>query len=264
LEKGKKIYQFTGCINNFIGKDPQLFASTTQSTILTEKIIYAPNLLIATINLLQTIHLHNYFNMHILIRASQDQQDFLLTKSISATTIITWFTNDLIDADAYLDLLFEDEDNIFESIHKKPVIVNAVIKTCTDLPNNFCRINGWNTFLGKEKIEAVTLNNDLKPQLEGILNKLGFKVWFVNDIVGMIAARSIAMIINEAYFGLQDKISGKEQIDIAMKLGTNYPLGPFEWARKIGLKKIELLLQELSKTDIRYKPSDLLINESLN
>jgi 3-hydroxybutyryl-CoA dehydrogenase len=196
--------------------------------------------------------------MHILIRASEEQKNILLHKSIASNTVITWFVEDLIDADAYTDLLFEDKESVFDSIKNKPVIVNAVIKTCSNLPNNFCRINGWNTFLEKEKLEAATLNDDLKPAFESVLNELGFKVWFVNDIAGMIAARSIAMIINEAYFGLQDEISTKEQIDIAMKLGTNYPFGPFEWAEKIGLKKLELLLQELYKTDERYKPCALV------
>ena len=221
-------------------------------------------MLITKINLLQTIHLHNFFIMHILIRASQEQQNILLNKSINPNTLITWFTADLIDAEAYIELLFEEEENVFSSIKNKPVIVNALIKNSEDLPINFCRINGWNTFLEKEKIEAVTFNKDLKPVFENILSELGFQVWFVNDIVGMIAARSVVMIINEAYFGLQDEISTKEQINIAMKLGTNYPFGPFEWAEKIGLKKIALLLQELYITDERYKPSKLLINESLN
>jgi len=202
--------------------------------------------------------------MHILIRAAEEQKNVLLNKSISSNTKITWFEESLVDADAYLDLLFEDGQSIFDYITDKPVIVNSVIKTCNNLPTNFCRINAWNTFFEKEKIEAATLNKDFKPLSESVLNELGFKAWFVNDIVGMIAARSVAMIINEAYFGLQDEISTKKQIDIAMKLGTNYPFGPFEWAEKIGLKKIESLLQELHKTDERYIPSKLLITESSN
>ena len=59
----------------------------------------------------------------------------------------------------------------------------------------------------------------------------------VPDEPGFIAARIIAMIINEAYYAKGEQISSEADIDIAMKLGTNYPLGPFEWARLIGLKK---------------------------
>lgn len=60
---------------------------------------------------------------------------------------------------------------------------------------------------------------------------------FVKDQIGFIAPRVIACIINEAYLALQEGVSTKDQIDLAMQLGTNYPLGPFAWADKIGKKK---------------------------
>ena len=83
----------------------------------------------------------------------------------------------------------------------------------------------------------------------------------VPDVPGMISTRVIAMIINEAYFGLGDGISSKKDIDIAMKLGTNYPYGPFEWGEKIGLKKIYALLKKLSEKDDRYTVAPALEKE---
>jgi 3-hydroxybutyryl-CoA dehydrogenase len=47
-----------------------------------------------------------------------------------------------------------------------------------------------------------------------------------------------------------------------MKLGTNYPFGPFEWSEKIGLKNICDLLQELSKTEGRYTICEALLKDS--
>ena len=84
----------------------------------------------------------------------------------------------------------------------------------------------------------------------------------VADEPGFISARVIAMIINEAYFALGDDISSKTEIDIAMKLGTNYPYGPFEWAELIGEENILSLLQKLAETDTRYQPAALLIAEA--
>ena len=69
-------------------------------------------------------------------------------------------------------------------------------------------------------------------------------------------------IINEAYYTLGAQVSTREEIDIAMKLGTSYPYGPFEWAAKIGLKRIYELLVELSKVDERYTPAPLLAAEA--
>lgn len=48
-----------------------------------------------------------------------------------------------------------------------------------------------------------------------------------------------------------------------MKLGTNYPMGPFEWAEKIGLRRIYHLLKTLEKEDKRYKAAGLLEKEAL-
>jgi 3-hydroxybutyryl-CoA dehydrogenase len=78
----------------------------------------------------------------------------------------------------------------------------------------------------------------------------------------MVSGKIISMIVNEAYFALEDEVSTKEEIDIAMKSGTNYPYGPFEWSKKIGLNNIYTLLQKLSTTDKRYTPSSLLIKEA--
>ena len=98
---------------------------------------------------------------------------------------------------------------------------------------------------------------------EDIMTALNRKVEWTADIHGFISARVLSAIINEAYFALQEGVSSKKEIDIAMRLGTNYPFGPFEWSEKIGLKKIYGLLNELSKTNSRYEPSKLLKEEAL-
>ena len=89
------------------------------------------------------------------------------------------------------------------------------------------------------------------------------KIISVADEPGLVAAAIVATIINEAYFALEDEVSTKAAIDTAMKLGTNYPYGPFEWAEKTGLENIAALLKKLSVTDSRYQPAGLLIRETI-
>jgi 3-hydroxybutyryl-CoA dehydrogenase len=69
------------------------------------------------------------------------------------------------------------------------------------------------------------------------------------------------MIVNEAYYTLEKEVSTKEEIDIAMKSGTNYPYGPFEWSRKIGLKNIFEMLNRLRNKNKLYDVSTLLTHE---
>jgi 3-hydroxybutyryl-CoA dehydrogenase len=70
------------------------------------------------------------------------------------------------------------------------------------------------------------------------------------------------MIINEAFFALSENVTTIEEIDTAMKLGTAYPYGPFEWGNKIGLQNIVTLLKKLSKKQPRYIPCELLVQET--
>lgn len=201
--------------------------------------------------------------MNILIRANPQQKQIILAKPTNSIVQIEWYNGAITDADAYVDFLFaEDEANVFEGITNKLVFVNVMLATCKNLPNNFVRINGWNYFIENETIECACIDDLIKEEAIKIFNILSWKHLFVSDEIGMLAAPAIAMIINEAYFALQDNVSTKQEIDIAMKLGTNYPYGPFEWANKIGIKNVAQLLIVLSSVNSIYKPSSLLLQES--
>ncbi len=141
-----------------------------------------------------------------------------------------------------------------------PVIINSVTDTLRELelPSNFSRINGWDGFLGRNIYEIASNDFSLSRK---IFEMLQWQIIEVKDDPGLIAARVISMIINEAYFALQDNLSSEEEIDVAMKYGTNYPLGPFEWIEKIGPVNVYSLLQKLSITDNRYEAAPLLIEK---
>lgn len=142
-----------------------------------------------------------------------------------------------------------------------PVFLNSVTATLQELhaPENVLRINGWNSFL-KRPLWEIAGNS--AETVQAVLNSIDKTAVMVNDEPGFIAGKIVAMIINEAYFALGDDVSGKAAIDTAMKLGTNYPYGPFEWAEKIGLKNIYSLLQKLCAADKRYTPAPALIKEA--
>lgn len=84
------------------------------------------------------------------------------------------------------------------------------------------------------------------------------KTFFLNK--DAVFARVLAMIINEAMFAVQEDIASEPDIDLAMKLGTNYPAGPIEWGRAIGFEKIHGVLRALHAEfqDERYKAAPLL------
>jgi 3-hydroxybutyryl-CoA dehydrogenase len=144
---------------------------------------------------------------------------------------------------------------------QKPVLLNSVIETLSQLKtgSNVVRINGWDGFLQRKVWEVA---GKVTGEIQSVFSAMEKECIEVADAAGLVAARSISMIINEAYFALAEEVSTKDEIDIAMNLGTNYPLGPFEWAKKIGLKNIYGLLCVLAENDKRYLPAPLLKKEA--
>ena len=166
-----------------------------------------------------------------------------------------------LDAEAYADLLFRNDPERNQHLAKllpKPVLVNAVEYTTADIRHPFIRINGWPTLLKRNIAEIVLPVSITENAVKELFAAFNWQYQLAPDVPGMITARVLAMIINEAYFTLGAGVSSREEIDIAMKLGTNYPMGPFEWSEKIGLQRVYALLQQLHLTDTRYAPAPAL------
>jgi len=97
-------------------------------------------------------------------------------------------------------------------------------------------------------------------EVEVFLKARGFETERVGDFSGLILRRVLFMIINEAAYALWEGIATREDIDLAMKLGTNYPMGPLEWADAIGLDRVYNGLKGLHEEygDDRYRPCPLI------
>ena len=193
--------------------------------------------------------------MEIVVLTVEGDFDFLH----SMEELVTWkftHTTDAFfaskNADAYFDLR-ENASEDYSSI-TNPVFINSMATTLakTHHNKNIIRINAWSNFIEKELWELAGV---ISPKAAKVLQGLNKKYIVVPDEPGFVSARIIAMIINEAYYALDEQVSTKADIDIAMKLGTNYPYGPFEWCNKIGVKQVYELLEKLSATDERFLPS---------
>lgn len=162
-------------------------------------------------------------------------------------------------ADAYFDLRDERNPTDFTDI-VAPVFINSVVYTLSEIKSraNIIRVNAWPGFTEKETWE---ISGEVSAVSDAVLKTLHKKFIAVNDVPGFVSARIIAMIINEAFFARGENISSEADIDTAMKLGTNYPYGPFEWGRKIGLQNIYALLNKLSEEDKKYLPAPELEKE---
>lgn len=80
------------------------------------------------------------------------------------------------------------------------------------------------------------------------------------DEPGLVYPRILSMIVNEAAYALMEQTASARDIDRAMKLGTNYPAGPLEWAAEIGIDNVYAVLQGLYQHlgEERYRPASLI------
>ncbi|GAA3812622.1 3-hydroxyacyl-CoA dehydrogenase [Streptomyces phyllanthi] len=96
---------------------------------------------------------------------------------------------------------------------------------------------------------ALSACQDTSPQTlseaTGLFQALGKDVSVIGDVPGMIVARTVARIVDLAYDAVAKGVATEEDIDTAMRLGVNYPLGPFEWSRRLGRTWAYDLLEEL-------------------
>jgi 3-hydroxybutyryl-CoA dehydrogenase len=199
--------------------------------------------------------------MKIILLSDESAKEELCSNGIAADTElltvenITQFSS-YRNADAFIDLLFTPDHMPYLKDLQGTIIINSVVWTLKETDAAFVRINGWPGFLGL--IEAASHDEVNKRKTEEVFACFGKEVRWLADEPGFITARVVSMIINEAFFALGEGVSTREEIDTAMKLGTAYPYGPFEWADRIGAQQITNLLLALSKEEPRYLPSDLL------
>ena len=162
------------------------------------------------------------------------------------------------DIEAYLS---EEGLNVFLNAPKISLAEMAFYQP--EVNCNLYGFNGLPTFIEREILEVSALNSN--GALETMCQQLETDFEVVQDRVGMVTPRIIFMIINEAYYTVQEGTATREDIDQGMKLGTNYPFGPFEWAEKIGLDNVYETLEAIYEDtkEERYKICPLLKREYL-
>lgn len=180
-------------------------------------------------------------------------------------------TNELV-----VDFIIDEEPHEFEIYvhHDIAVLLNTCKISLGELSNSVnhsmqCRVFGFNGlpgFFNGDLLEVSLLNGENGDHLKAICQQLNTAYEIVDDRIGLVTPRVICMVINEAYFAVQEGTATREDIDKAMKLGTNYPYGPFEWSRRIGIRHVYELLEAIydDTRDERYKICPLLKKEYLN
>lgn len=219
--------------------------------------------------------------MNILVIG--EVENLLECKALFGDAHTYLFEPDHWEAERYVetnDLVFDftiDKEPIQMEIYKDKangkIFLNSAKISLAELSNlaehslkvEIFGFNGLPTFFNRKFLEVCLLKSEQESVLKRICESLQTEYLIVDDRVGLVTPRVICMIINEAYYTVQEGTASRDDIDKAMKLGTNYPYGPFEWCARIGIKHVYELLEAVYEDthDERYKICSLMKKEYL-
>ncbi len=109
-------------------------------------------------------------------------------------------------------------------------------------------------------VATPLLADSIRQAAEEIVRSLGRIPLWINDSPGLILPRIIGMLINEAAFAVLEGVADAETVDLAMRLGVNYPRGLVEWGQEIGFSRVVAVLDHLRAEygEERYRACALL------
>ena len=111
-----------------------------------------------------------------------------------------------------------------------------------------------------EVVRALETDDETIAAAFEVGTRMGKEVVVIKESPGFITSRINAMIGNEAFYMLQEGIASAEDIDKALKLGLNHPMGPFELVDLVGLDTRLHILEYLHKSlGEKFRPAPLLV-----
>jgi 3-hydroxybutyryl-CoA dehydrogenase len=111
-----------------------------------------------------------------------------------------------------------------------------------------------------EIVRALETSEETVLSCREVGVKMGKEVVVIRESPGFITSRINAMIGNEAFFMLEQGIASAREIDTAIKLGLNHPMGPFELVDLVGLDVRLSILEYLHRTlGEKFRPCPLLV-----
>ncbi len=111
-----------------------------------------------------------------------------------------------------------------------------------------------------EIVRALETTDETLRTINDVARRMGKETVEVRESPGFITSRVNAMIGNEAFYMLQEGVASARDIDKALKLGLNHPMGPFELVDLVGLDTRLAVLEFMHRTlGEKYRPCPLLV-----
>lgn len=132
--------------------------------------------------------------------------------------------------------------------------------------NDPSRVVGMHFFNPVPKMKLVEIVRGLETGekafkvVEDVAHKMGKETVDIRESPGFVTSRVNALIGNEAFYMLEEGVASAEDIDKALKLGLNHPMGPFEMVDLVGLDvRLGVLSYLHERLGEKYRPAPLLV-----
>jgi 3-hydroxybutyryl-CoA dehydrogenase len=184
---------------------------------------------------------------------------------------------DLRDTDFVIEAVVENEDakiSLFQKIDKfcPPHVIFASNTSSISITRMGARTSRADRFIGMhfmnpvpamrlvEIIRGLATSQETYETTRELAERLGKNTMTAEDFPGFIVNRILLPMINEGIYTLYEGVGGVTDIDTAMKLGTNQPMGPLELADLIGLDTCLAIMEVMHRVfgDDKYRPCPLL------
>jgi 3-hydroxybutyryl-CoA dehydrogenase len=220
---------------------------------------------------LESIH-HNLDRMIERGRFKPDERDRVLRRIATIARL-----EDLAGADFVLEAVVENEDAkivLFQKLDKvcPADVIFASNTSSISITRMGARTSRADRFIGMhfmnpvpamrlvEIIRGLATSQETYESTRTLAERLGKNTMTAEDFPGFIVNRILLPMINEAIYTLYEGVGGVTDIDTAMKLGTNQPMGPLELSDLIGLDTCLAIMEVMHRVfgDDKYRPCPLL------
>lgn len=184
---------------------------------------------------------------------------------------------DLRHADFVIEAVMENEDAkiaLFKQLDQvcPPQVIFASNTSSISITRMGARTSRADRFIGMhfmnpvpamrlvEIIRGLATSQETYETTRALAERLGKNTMTAEDFPGFIVNRILLPMINEGIYTLYEGVGGVIDIDTAMKLGTNQPMGPLELADLIGLDTCLAIMEVMHRVfgDDKYRPCPLL------
>jgi 3-hydroxybutyryl-CoA dehydrogenase len=205
-------------------------------------------------------------------RVKPDERDRVIRRIETTANL-----EDLKNTDFVLEAVVENEDAkiaIFQKLDKicPPDVIFASNTSSISITRMGARTSRADRFIGMhfmnpvpamklvEIIRGLATSAETYEATRTLAERLGKDTMTAEDFPGFIVNRILLPMINEAIYTLYEGVGGVTDIDTAMKLGTNQPMGPLELADLIGLDTCLAIMEVMHRVfgDDKYRPCPLL------